>query len=130
MVPNAIALAGLVLTIVAIEVQVRAIEEPYLRTVHGDAYTAYAARVGRFLPALGRLDPATRRCRASRPGCCPARPANPCHHPTSPPTPRVFARDLAAGGPRTREAARSLTDPFVQLADTWDTGLLTTAFSQ
>ncbi|MFB4317240.1 methyltransferase family protein [Actinomadura sp. 21ATH] len=60
MVPNAIALAGLVVTVVAIQMQVRAVEEPYLRTVHGDAYAAYAARVGRFLPGLGRLptDPA------------------------------------------------------------------------
>ncbi|NEA29978.1 methyltransferase [Actinomadura bangladeshensis] len=67
MVPNAIALAGLVLTAAAIETQVRAVEEPYLLRVHGDtyaAYAAYAARTGRFLPGLGRLpltDPSVRR---------------------------------------------------------------------
>ncbi|WP_316043300.1 isoprenylcysteine carboxylmethyltransferase family protein [Actinomadura sp. CNU-125] len=55
MVPNAIALVGLVVTIVAIEMQVRAVEEPYLLRTHGDAYTDYAGRVGRFLPRLGRL---------------------------------------------------------------------------
>ena len=55
MVPNAVALAGLVLTIVSIEMQVRAVEEPHLLRTHGDAYAAYAARVGRFLPGIGRL---------------------------------------------------------------------------
>jgi len=39
---------------VAIELQVRAVEEPYLRRVHGAAYLAYASRVGRFLPGTGR----------------------------------------------------------------------------
>jgi protein-S-isoprenylcysteine O-methyltransferase Ste14 len=36
-------------------VQVRLVEEPYLRRVHGDAYRAYAARTGRFLPGIGRI---------------------------------------------------------------------------
>jgi protein-S-isoprenylcysteine O-methyltransferase Ste14 len=35
--------------------QVRAVEEPYLLSVHGDAYATYAARVGRFVPGVGRL---------------------------------------------------------------------------
>jgi protein-S-isoprenylcysteine O-methyltransferase Ste14 len=39
----------------ALELQVRAVEEPYLIRSHGDAYRAYAARVGRFLPGIGRL---------------------------------------------------------------------------
>jgi len=30
-------------------------EEPYLYATHGEAYAHYAARVGRFLPDLGRL---------------------------------------------------------------------------
>ena len=33
----------------------RFVEEPYLRRAHGEAYRAYAARVGRFLPRIGRL---------------------------------------------------------------------------
>ncbi len=55
MVPNAISLAALLLAVVSIEVQVRAVEEPYLLRVHGPAYRQYAARVGRFLPGIGRL---------------------------------------------------------------------------
>ncbi|ADG87174.1 methyltransferase family protein [Thermobispora bispora] len=55
MVPNVVSLAALALTVVSIEVQVRAVEEPYLLRVHGEAYARYAARVGRFLPGLGRL---------------------------------------------------------------------------
>ncbi|MCP9949590.1 methyltransferase family protein [Actinomadura madurae] len=61
MVPNAVTLFGLALTIVAVQMQVRAVEEPYLLRAHGDAYAAYAARVGRFLPGIGRLAPDTRR---------------------------------------------------------------------
>ena len=34
--------------------QVRVVEEPHLLAVHGNAYRDYAARVGRFLPRLGR----------------------------------------------------------------------------
>ncbi|WP_395109748.1 methyltransferase [Actinomadura sp. SCN-SB] len=55
MVPNVVSLLGLVLSVAVIQVQVRAVEEPYLLRVHGDAYRAYAARVGRFLPGVGRL---------------------------------------------------------------------------
>jgi protein-S-isoprenylcysteine O-methyltransferase Ste14 len=57
MVPNVIALFGLVLTVVAIQMQVRAVEEPYLLQAHGVAYAAYASKVGRFLPGIGRLVP-------------------------------------------------------------------------
>jgi protein-S-isoprenylcysteine O-methyltransferase Ste14 len=52
--PTATALASLALLVAAIELQVRAVEEPYLRRTHGDAYARYAARVGRFVPWLGR----------------------------------------------------------------------------
>jgi protein-S-isoprenylcysteine O-methyltransferase Ste14 len=45
------AFAGL---LIALELQVRAVEEPYLARMHGDAYARYAARVGRFIPMLGR----------------------------------------------------------------------------
>jgi protein-S-isoprenylcysteine O-methyltransferase Ste14 len=40
----------------AIQVQVRLVEEPYLLRTHGEAYRAYAAHTGRFLPWLGRMD--------------------------------------------------------------------------
>ncbi len=55
MVPSWIALVGLVGLVLALELQVRAVEEPYLLAVHGDAYATYAARVGRFVPGVGRL---------------------------------------------------------------------------
>lgn len=55
MVPNVIALSGLVLTVAAIQLQVRAVEEPYLLHTHGENYARYAATVGRFLPGIGRL---------------------------------------------------------------------------
>lgn len=54
-VPNAIAVLGLAVMALGIEIQVRRIEEPYLRSVHGSDYQRYAARTGRFLPGLGRL---------------------------------------------------------------------------
>ncbi|WP_187438270.1 hypothetical protein [Actinomadura decatromicini] len=52
-----ISLFGLVLTVATIELQVRAVEEPYLRRLHARDYDRYAAEVGRFLPALGRHHP-------------------------------------------------------------------------
>jgi protein-S-isoprenylcysteine O-methyltransferase Ste14 len=55
MVPSVVALAGLVALLAALELQVRVVEEPYLRRVHGPAYVSYAARVGRFVPGVGRL---------------------------------------------------------------------------
>ncbi|MEU0164095.1 methyltransferase [Streptomyces iakyrus] len=51
MVPNILALTSLL----AVELQVRVVEEPYLRTVHGPAYLEYRARAGRFVPGIGRL---------------------------------------------------------------------------
>ena len=55
LVPNVVALVGFVALIVAIEIQVRLVEEPYLLRAHSPAYADYAARVGRFVPFLGRL---------------------------------------------------------------------------
>jgi protein-S-isoprenylcysteine O-methyltransferase Ste14 len=55
LVPNAVSLAGLLITFVAVEVFVRRIEEPYLLSVHGDAYRSYAHSVGRFVPGVGRF---------------------------------------------------------------------------
>lgn len=54
MVPNPISLIGVVLLIVAIEMQVRSVEEPHLRRLHGEQYAAYEARVGRLIPGVGR----------------------------------------------------------------------------
>ena len=51
MVPNPLALAGLAALLVALELQVRGVEEPYLRTVHGNTYLSYASHV---LLGLGR----------------------------------------------------------------------------
>ncbi|KYG06269.1 isoprenylcysteine carboxyl methyltransferase [Sorangium cellulosum] len=51
--PNAAALASFAALVTAIELQVRVVEEPYLLRTHGEAYAAYCAKVGRFLPGLG-----------------------------------------------------------------------------
>jgi protein-S-isoprenylcysteine O-methyltransferase Ste14 len=53
--PNLVAIAGLVLLVATIELQVRVVEEPYLLAVHGDAYRDYLANVGRFVPGVGRV---------------------------------------------------------------------------
>jgi protein-S-isoprenylcysteine O-methyltransferase Ste14 len=52
--PNLVTIAGFVLLVATIELQVRVVEEPYLLTVHGGAYRDYLANVGRFVPAVGR----------------------------------------------------------------------------
>lgn len=57
MVPGVPALAALVLLVVAVELQVRVVEEPHLLALHGDDYRAYAARAGRFLPGIGTIRP-------------------------------------------------------------------------
>lgn len=57
MVPSVPALAGLAMLLWALHYQVRAVEEPYLRALHGEAYARYTAEVGRFLPGLGRRPP-------------------------------------------------------------------------
>jgi protein-S-isoprenylcysteine O-methyltransferase Ste14 len=55
MVPNLVSLIGAALLHVALQLQVRVVEEPYLREVHGTTYAGYAATTGRFLPGIGRL---------------------------------------------------------------------------
>lgn len=54
LVPNVIALAALASLALAVELQVRVVEEPFLRTQHGSRYHRYAQQVGRFVPWLGR----------------------------------------------------------------------------
>jgi len=54
LVPNALAIAALATLVAATEIQVRAVEEPYLERTHGDAYRRYRARTGRFVPGVGR----------------------------------------------------------------------------
>lgn len=51
--PNLLAVIGLALLIVTIELQVRVVEEPYLLATHGDVYRDYLAGVGRFVPGVG-----------------------------------------------------------------------------
>lgn len=55
LVPNLLAGAALVVGWLGLELQVRRVEEPYLRTAHGPAYLTWAATSGRFLPGVGRL---------------------------------------------------------------------------
>ena len=55
LVPSWVAFAGFAGLALALELQVRAVEEPYLLSAHRDAYATYAARVGRFVPGVGRL---------------------------------------------------------------------------
>lgn len=55
LVPGLFSLAALVCTFAGLELQVREVEEPHLRRTHGPAYLAYAGRVGRFVPGVGRL---------------------------------------------------------------------------
>lgn len=53
--PNLIAWLGFILLLTSIELQVRRVEEPYLSRRHDGVYRAYTARVGRFLPGIGRM---------------------------------------------------------------------------
>ena len=47
--------ASIPVGIVAFQVQVRLVEEPHLLRTHGEPYRAWASRVGRFVPRVGRL---------------------------------------------------------------------------
>ena len=59
LVPNPVSAAALLVLVAALEVQVRMVEEPYLRTIHGPAYDTYLTSAGRFVPGVG-LESATR----------------------------------------------------------------------
>jgi len=71
MAPTVVGLAALVAMVVALEIQVRAVEEPYLRSAHGAAFDEYAAHTGRFVPRVSSLNGR----RAALPGS--PRPAGP-----------------------------------------------------
>jgi protein-S-isoprenylcysteine O-methyltransferase Ste14 len=53
--PNLLAAVALAALVAALQLQVRLVEEPYLIATHGAGYRRYAARAGRFMPAMGRL---------------------------------------------------------------------------
>lgn len=55
MAPTWVAVVGGVALLLACQVQVRLVQEPYLLTTHRTRYASYAARAGRFVPLLGRL---------------------------------------------------------------------------
>ncbi|GIE36291.1 hypothetical protein Ait01nite_093360 [Actinoplanes italicus] len=59
MTPTWAQLLALAAVIAGIELQVRVVEEPYLRATHGTAYTDYTRRTGRFLPGFGRTTSTT-----------------------------------------------------------------------
>ena len=54
MVPTVISVLALVVLAAAVQLQVRTVEEPYLRSVHGDQYLRFAGSAG-FLPRFGRV---------------------------------------------------------------------------
>jgi protein-S-isoprenylcysteine O-methyltransferase Ste14 len=56
MVPTWLGLAAVVVIALGLEIQVRAVEEPYLIRAHGDEFRVYASRVGRFVPGIGRFE--------------------------------------------------------------------------
>lgn len=60
MAPTLPSLLGLALFVVAIQLQVRVVEEPYLRRTHGAGYAYYLASVGRFVPGVGTVGSAER----------------------------------------------------------------------
>jgi protein-S-isoprenylcysteine O-methyltransferase Ste14 len=55
MVPTWVSVTALAALVAAVQLQVRAAEEPYLLATHGAVYGDYAAHTGRFVPGLGRL---------------------------------------------------------------------------
>ena len=50
LVPHLLTAFFAILSFVGFELQVRKVEEPHLRSVHGQPYESYCQRVGRFLP--------------------------------------------------------------------------------
>jgi protein-S-isoprenylcysteine O-methyltransferase Ste14 len=71
LVPTAVSALALVCLIIAVEIQVRSLEEPHLMSTHSLTYAAYAAHTGSFLPRLGRLTTAERPSRPRPSGGAP-----------------------------------------------------------
>lgn len=57
LVPTALAVGAVLVCLLALQIQTRLVEEPHLERLHNRAYHDYAARVGRFLPLVGRCRP-------------------------------------------------------------------------
>jgi len=55
LVPSLLSAFALACTVMGIELQVRAVEEPHLLRAHGTPYESYCRRTGRFVPGLGKL---------------------------------------------------------------------------
>lgn len=55
--PSLLSVGALLCLAVAVELQVRYAEEPYLRRMHAERYIGYCRRVGRFVPGFGRERP-------------------------------------------------------------------------
>ena len=53
LVPHILMVCCAVLSHVGFEIQVRRVEEPYLRRIHGESYEAYCRNVGRYFPRIG-----------------------------------------------------------------------------
>jgi protein-S-isoprenylcysteine O-methyltransferase Ste14 len=53
--PTGLAVAGVAAVVLACQIQTRLSDERYLLNRYGPAYRSYAARTGRFLPAIGCL---------------------------------------------------------------------------
>jgi steroid 5-alpha reductase family enzyme len=54
--PNVVSTTLVAVSCIALEIQVRAVEEPHLLATHQEEYAHYLARTGRFVPCLGRRD--------------------------------------------------------------------------
>jgi len=52
LVPSLVAIIGVLALVVAVQLQVRLVEEPYLLRWHRDGYRHWVARTGRFVPRL------------------------------------------------------------------------------
>ena len=52
-VPSFVSISAAAMVVTGIDLWVRRVEEPFLVAQHGDAYRAYAAKTGRFLPGIG-----------------------------------------------------------------------------
>jgi protein-S-isoprenylcysteine O-methyltransferase Ste14 len=59
LVPNAASFVAFGVLALGLDLHVRLVEEPYLAATHGSSYASYAARVGRFVPGVGKFPPPT-----------------------------------------------------------------------